>query len=108
MPNIETGPFQIRKILAKYLVKKYIGTEDVNNMSKKEKKKYFKPGEKAEVSGQYKNAKTKKEVTVTSGEPLPPTPKKGQKYILVDPTNHKRQDTIIYKVISLKNARKEL
>ena len=59
-------------------------------MSKQERKKYFKPGEKAKVSGQYKNTQTKKEVTVTSGEPLPPTAKKGQKYILVDPTKHKK------------------
>ena len=46
-------------------------------MSRKGGKKYFKPGEKAEVSGQYKNIQTGKEVTVTRGEPFPPTPKKG-------------------------------
>jgi len=60
-------------------------------MTKQRGKKYLKSGEKAKVSGQYKNTQTKKEVTVTSGEPLPPTPKKGQKYILV-----------------IKNVRKEL
>jgi len=64
--------------------------EVISNMTKQRGKKYFKPGEKAKVSGQYKNTQTKKEVTVTSGEPLPPTPKKGQKYILVDPTKHKK------------------
>lgn len=47
------------------------------------------PGTKADKSGQYKNTSTKTEVTVTKGEPLPPTPKPGQKYVLVDPTKHK-------------------
>lgn len=54
------------------------------------KKKTFSPGEKAPKSGQYINTRTKTEVTVTQGEPLPPTPKKNQKYILVDPTKHKK------------------
>lgn len=47
------------------------------------------PGTKAKISGQYKNEKTKTEVTVTKGEPLPPTPEKGQGYKLVDKTKHK-------------------
>lgn len=59
-------------------------------MSIKERKRYFRPGETAEVSGQYKNIKTGKEVTVTRGEPFPPTPKKRQRYILVDRTKHKK------------------
>lgn len=51
----------------------------------------FKPGEKAPRSGQYeivgpRGGKTGQERTVTQGEPLPPTPQPGQKYILVDPT----------------------
>jgi len=54
------------------------------------KKKYYKPGEKADISGQYKNIKTEREVTVTKGEPFPPTPEKGQKFILVDRTKHKK------------------
>ena len=54
-------------------------------------KKILKPGQKAPVSGQYKNIKTGYEVTATKGEPLPPTPKKGQGYILVDKTKHKRK-----------------
>ena len=54
------------------------------------KKKVFKPGQKAPVSGQYKNIKTGYEVTVVKGEPLPPTPKKGQGYTLVDKTKHKK------------------
>lgn len=52
-----------------------------------------KSGEKAKDSGQYeivgpKGGKTGKEVTVVKGEPLPPTPKPGQGFILVDPTKH--------------------
>ena len=41
------------------------------------------PGTTADRSGQYKNTTTGSEVTVTRGEPLPPTPKSGQKYVLV-------------------------
>lgn len=52
-----------------------------------------KSGEKAKQSGQYeivgpRGGKTGKERTVTKGEPLPPTPKKGQGYIIVDPTKN--------------------
>ena len=55
--------------------------------------KTFKPGEKAKRSGQYeilgpRGGGTGKERTVTKGEPLPPTPKPGQKYKLTDPTKH--------------------
>jgi len=53
-------------------------------------KRTFNPGEKAPKSGQYKNTTTKTEVTATQGKPLPPTPKKDQNYILVDPTKHKK------------------
>jgi len=60
-------------------------------MAKQRRKKYFKPGEKAKVSGQYENIKTGREVTVTQGEPFPPTPKKRQGYILTDPTKHKNK-----------------
>jgi hypothetical protein len=50
-----------------------------------------KPGENAERSGQYeitgpRGGGTGVERTVTKGEPLPPTPEKGQRYRLVDPT----------------------
>ncbi len=53
----------------------------------------FKPGQKAPRSGQYgivtpRGGRTGKERTVTKGEPLPPTPKSGQGYVLVDPTKH--------------------
>ena len=54
-------------------------------------KKTFKPGQIAPKSGQYKNITTNTEITATKGKPLPPTPKAGQKYILVDPTKHKRK-----------------
>ncbi len=57
------------------------------------KDKIFKPGERALKSGQYeiegpRGGWTGKERTVTKGEPLPPTPKSGQRYRLADPTKH--------------------
>ncbi|KAA1286954.1 hypothetical protein HC956_08190 [Alcaligenes faecalis] len=53
-----------------------------------------KPGEIATKSGQYeirgpRGGKTGEERTVVKGEPLPPTPKSGQKYVLADPTKNK-------------------
>jgi hypothetical protein len=55
--------------------------------------KTFKPGQKAPVSGQYeiigpRGAPTGVERTVTKHEPLPPPPKPGETYKLVDPTKH--------------------
>jgi len=59
------------------------------NMSKK----VMKPGNIAKDSGQYgilgpRGADTGKERTVVKGEPLPPTPKAGQGYVLKDKTKH--------------------
>ena len=56
-----------------------------------------KPGQKAPESGQYgvvgpKGGTTGTEVTVTKGETLPPTPKPGQGFVLVDKTKHKEKD----------------
>lgn len=51
--------------------------------------KILKPGQIAPVSGQYLNVKTGTEITATKGDPLPPTPKPGQGYKLVDATKHK-------------------
>lgn len=56
--------------------------------------KPLKPGQTAPRSGQYgiigtRGGDTGKERTVTRGEPLPPTPKPGQGYRLVDPTKNK-------------------
>jgi hypothetical protein len=53
----------------------------------------YKPGEKAPVSGQYpvinrQGNPTGNEVTSVKGEPLPPTPKKGQTYGNPDKTKH--------------------
>lgn len=53
----------------------------------------LKPGKIALRSGQYAHLNrdgksTGREVTVTRGEPLPPTPKKYQSYRLVDKTRH--------------------
>lgn len=51
------------------------------------------PGQKATRSGQYQQIGPRggrgKEVTVVRGEPLPPTPKRGMSYKLVDPTRNK-------------------
>lgn len=54
----------------------------------------LKPGEKAPKSGQYerigpRGGRTNQEVTVVKGEPLPPTPRKGETYEIVDKTKHK-------------------
>ena len=52
-----------------------------------------KPGERAQRSGQYeivgpRGGNTGEERTVTKGEPLPPTPKAGQRYVIADPTKN--------------------
>lgn len=57
--------------------------------------KPLKPGTKAPSSGQYglvgpRGGKLGPEVTTVKGEPLPPTPKPGLKYVLVDKTKHKK------------------
>jgi hypothetical protein len=54
----------------------------------------LKPGEKAPKSGQYevvgpRGGNTGTEVTGVKGKTLPPTPKPGMGYQLVDPTKHK-------------------
>lgn len=51
------------------------------------------PGTRATRSGQYeivgpRGGGTGKERTVVRGEPLPPTPKAGQRYRLADPTKN--------------------
>ena len=58
----------------------------------------LKPGNKAPASGQYsvvgpRCGRINHEVTVVKGEPLPPTKKPGQSYIMVDPTNNKSGKT---------------
>ncbi|MGB3317669.1 MAG: YjzC family protein [Sphingopyxis granuli] len=55
--------------------------------------KTLKPGQTAPRSGQYeqvgpRGGGTGKERTVTRGEPMPPTPKPGMGYRLVDKTKH--------------------
>jgi hypothetical protein len=62
---------------------------EINQMGKKG----LPPGTPAPKSGQYERINssgkgTGKEVTVTRGEPLPPTPKKRETYQIVDPTKH--------------------
>jgi hypothetical protein len=51
----------------------------------------IKPGQRAPQSGQYeiigpRGGRTGAERTVVQGEPLPPTPRPQQQYIIVDPT----------------------
>jgi len=56
----------------------------------------FKPGQVADVSGQYdivgpRGGQTGEgERTVVRGKPFPPTPEPDQRYRLVDPTRHRR------------------
>ncbi|MGV3616704.1 MAG: hypothetical protein ACO1SV_15360 [Fimbriimonas sp.] len=57
--------------------------------------KSLKPGNSTPRSGQYeivgpRGGRTGNEVTAVEGKPLPPTPKPGQEYILVDPTKHSK------------------
>ncbi len=56
--------------------------------------KNLKPGQSAPRSGQYeivgpRGGNTGQERTVVRGEPLPPTPKSGQTFRLVDPTRNR-------------------
>ena len=56
--------------------------------------KALKPGQSVPVSGQYaligsRGAQTKQEITGVRGKTLPPTPKPGQTYKLVDRTKVK-------------------
>jgi hypothetical protein len=48
------------------------------------------PGTLAPVSGQYKIPGSKTEITAVQNKPLPPTPKPGQGYVLIDQTVHKK------------------
>ena len=52
--------------------------------------KQNKPGTPAPVSGQYKPNTGTSEITAIKGKPMPPTPKSGQHWNLVDPTKHKK------------------
>lgn len=54
----------------------------------------LKPGQKAPASGQYgvvgsRGGRIDHEVTVVKGEPMPPTAKAGQTYVMNHPTNNK-------------------
>lgn len=56
--------------------------------------KIYKPGEEAERSGLYeqigpRGGRTGEQRTVVRHEPLPPTPKPGMGYVLVDPAKHR-------------------
>lgn len=49
----------------------------------------FRPGEKVPASGQVRRVGSTTEVTVVQGEPFPPTPAKGGKFVYTDVTKHK-------------------
>lgn len=56
--------------------------------------KTLRPGETAPFSGQYeiigpRGGRTSEERTVTRGEPMPPTPEPGQRYLIVDRTKNR-------------------
>lgn len=57
----------------------------------------LKPGTPAPKSGQYQQvwqrggSQGRPEVTAVAGKPLPPTPKPGERYVLVDPTRHAKK-----------------
>ncbi len=58
-------------------------------------KPVYRPGERAPRSGQYpvvgpRGGDEGREVTVTRGEPLPPTPRPGMGYGEPDVTKHKK------------------
>lgn len=46
-------------------------------------------GEKARVSGQYRPAGSRKEITLSRGDRVPPYDGEAKKFTLVDPTKHK-------------------
>jgi hypothetical protein len=54
----------------------------------KKGRKGLRPGQKVPLSGQYRNSKTRSEVTSVKGERVPPGPK-GSSYVLADRTKHK-------------------
>ena len=51
--------------------------------------KGLRPGTPAPKSGQVSANGGKTESTVVQGKPLPPTPKPGQTWVMVDQTKHK-------------------
>lgn len=57
-------------------------------------KPQYKPGQRPDDSGQFLVVGPKggngTEVTGVAGKPLPPTPKPGMGYVLVDKTKHKK------------------
>jgi hypothetical protein len=68
-------------------------TEHSNRANENPGREQFKPGHTAPYSGQYElvgpsGERTGEERTVVRGEPLPPTPLSGMRYVLCDPSNN--------------------
>ena len=65
----------------------------------------YKTGEICPEFGQYEiiepftTKRTGREVTVTKGEPFPPTQQRGQRYRLVDSTKHQSDETQLEQAI---------
>ena len=60
------------------------------------KKPMLKPGQKAEISGQYeltgpRGGSREREATIVKDEPAPPTPETNMTWKLADRTKHKRR-----------------
>ena len=60
--------------------------KEVDQLSKKPTAR---PGEKAPASGQYRPVGGGNEVTVPKGHTMPPSPKPGKPWVLVDPSKNK-------------------
>jgi hypothetical protein len=69
------------------------GSTAGKEVSKMAGKKVHRPGQIADTSGQYgvvgpRGGDKGREVTVTRGEPFPPTPEPGQGFVINDKTRH--------------------
>ena len=89
--------FSVIKLKKKHMLNNF-ETKDIKKIKKTSKSTLskhpssgFKPGDIAPMSGQYKNTTTGTEVTSVKGEPLPPTQRRGQRYVLIDKTKHKKR-----------------
>ncbi len=81
-------------VCRKSIVKIKVDEQKANHEDKPMSQKKLHPGQETPASGQYaitgpRGGKTGEERTSVKGKPLPPTPKAGQEYKLVDRTRNK-------------------